>query len=106
MTLPHTYKDSDGHEIHVCEGMITILPVESMPSASVDWPTGSDAVALAKAVLEAAGDTGHRVVSEEHIKDLEAAAAYVAARSMREQAARLLDFRASKIRALPLLTDA
>lgn len=126
MTLPHTYTDEADHTLKVTDFpgprlvTKTTLPTEDEQGvvehvASVTAPKGADAVALARAVLEAAGDTGHRVVSEEHIKDLEAAAGYVAARSMRERAAQEVLFQpgtrvpmaiSEAISALPLLPDA
>lgn len=69
MELPHTYADPDFHRLHVADGLITIT-TPAMPSAAVDYPKGSDAVALARAILAAAGDTGHEVVSAEDLARL------------------------------------
>jgi len=120
--LPYTHRafdeDGIGSEITVRETSIAVqllghLGQDLGRPSTHPITTGPDAVALARAVLTDAGDTGHRVVSEEHIKDLEAAAAYVAARSMRERAAQevLIDTHrvpmaiSEAISALPLLPD-
>lgn len=75
MTLPHTYTDEADHTLKVTvfpgPRLVTktILPTEDEQGviehvASVTAPKGADAVALAKAVLEAAGDTGHVVIAK------------------------------------------
>lgn len=60
--LPYTYTDDDGDRLHVNHHISFIAGSDVL---SMEPPTGEDAVALARAVLAAAGDTGHLVVSVE-----------------------------------------
>ncbi|MCP3017269.1 hypothetical protein NGM33_28460 [Nocardiopsis dassonvillei] len=117
MTLPHTYRtfnnsDGMGSEVVVREATVSVGLLNHLgrttQELSTPTPKGEDAVALAKAVLEAAGDTGHRVVSEADLISAENAVV-----AMRQRAAYLVEYSdkpraeiADEIRALPLLPDA
>ena len=61
--LPYTYTDDDGDRLHVNHSIDFIAAGSDV--LSMGPLTGSDAVALARAILAAAGDTGHLVVSED-----------------------------------------
>lgn len=114
--LPYTYTDRDGSELRIGRGYCTASDRTNHKTVSVDTPTGADAVDLARAVL--AGDTGHVVISQARLAELNDRIAYSdthvanAARSMRERAAEAAlddptadyDIR-RQIRALPLLPD-
>ena len=116
--LPYTYADADGDYLRIGKGAYTAYDPSAQQAVSVNTPTGEDAVAMARAVLAAAGDTGHRVISTEDLARFERKAAEVgagaAARSMRDRAAEVADQPAEwsrlespgdRIRALPLLAD-
>lgn len=105
--LPYTYTDRDGDRLIVDATCVVI--VEESDGAAVSThvlgPGGADAVALARAVLAAAGNTGHVVV---HKADLIGAENAVVA--MRQRAAHLTEYSdktraeiADEIRSLPLL---
>lgn len=70
--LPYTYKDSGGSELRIGRGYCTASDRANHKTVSVDTPTGEDAVAVARAVLAAAGDTGHEVISAKEIEWLRA----------------------------------
>ena len=67
----HTYTDPEGDSLRVGKGVIRVGKGiiacfgGGGQDAAVFTPTGEDAVALARAILAAAGDTGHRVVPED-----------------------------------------
>ena len=60
--LPYTYTDDDGDRLHINHPGISFIAGSDV--LSMEPPTGEDAVALARAILAAAGNTGHLVVSE------------------------------------------
>lgn len=116
----HTYTDEADHTLKVTAlpgprlVTKTLLPTEDEQGviehvASVTAPKGADAVALAKAVLEAAGDTGCEVISTEELAQLRRES--IAADQMRDRIADLLethgmtDALAEEIDRLPLLPD-
>lgn len=111
--LPYTYTDSQGARLTI-DGDLIYVAIDGIGSTGVDTPTGEDAVAMARAVLAAAGDTGHEVVSIEDYARAWDAAIEAAARSMRERAAQEVLFQSGTrapmaiseaIDALPLLPD-
>lgn len=113
MELPYTYTDAATLTIDNTTGTWQISVWDDSEGASINAPTGPDAVALARAVLAAAGDTGHVVVEEAQVARQFKAEAAIAARSMRERAARVAEINrtgrteiAMAIRALPLVSDA
>src|SRR5690625_2986915 len=61
--LPYTYTDDDGDRLHINHPGISFIAGSDV--LSMEPPTGEDAVALARAILAAAGNTGHIVVSTE-----------------------------------------
>lgn len=61
--LPYTYTDDDGDRLHINHHISFIAAGSDV--LSMEPPTGEDAVALARAILAAAGNTGHLVVSED-----------------------------------------
>lgn len=68
MELPYRYTDEDA-ELEVSATEISLYE-ESEPRASrINAPTGPDAVDLARAVLDAAGNTGHEVVDSAELAD-------------------------------------
>ena len=108
--LPYTYTDFDGDQMIVSPSWITIH------DAGVHAPSGDDAVALARAILAAAGNTGHEVVSEHQMEWRLRNAGTNCARSMRERALEEIQPRwdlhpdtqhetKRVIRALPLIPD-
>lgn len=122
--LPYTYTDSDRARLVVSRtGRIEVTEVDDGDSdvvqahAIVSAPTGADAVEFVRAVLAAAGDTEHRVVSQEELQGLVIhRAEQKGARSMQERAAAIpatigtQDLNSMRvvyeqIRALPLLPD-
>lgn len=119
---PYTYTDVDGDYLRVGKGAYTAYDPSAQQAVSVNTPTGEDAVALARAILTAAGDTKHRVVSEEWLTTVIKINREDAARSMRDRAdtaarqavvvdrpLNLAEQRASivaAIRLLPLMADA
>lgn len=111
MNLPYTWTDSDGDELRVVAGHVSISK-ETSGQSTVYAPTGPDAVALARAVLAAAGNAGCEVVAAEDMAKMRQAAMEAAATVMRERAAHVVSQRdyaghgednAEAIRALPLL---
>lgn len=106
--LPYTYTDPDDDSIAVgVDHLVTT-------SGTVRTPTGADAAAFARAVLAAAGDTGHIVVSNAEMARWVYENRDECIRSMRERAAEVadqpaewsrLETPAERIRALPLLPD-
>lgn len=116
--LPYTYTDVDGDRLAVFGADI---PGKGKGVNLRTDPSGcsvpaEDAPALARAILAAAGDTGHEVVSEHQIQFrismAMANAASGAARSMRERAAACAEDDPTadydikrQILALPLLPD-
>lgn len=122
MTLPHTYTDEADHTLKVTAlpgprlVTKTLLPTEDEQGAiehvaSVTAPKGEDAVALAKAVLEAAGDTGCEVISARDSARAIRIRESIAADQMRDRIADLLethgvtDALAEEIDRLPLTPD-
>lgn len=65
--LPYTYTDDDGDRLHINHPINHpgISFIAGSDVLSMEPPTGEDAVALARAILAAAGNTGHLVVSED-----------------------------------------
>src|SRR5690625_7780259 len=61
--LPYTYTADDGDRLHINHPGISFIAGSDV--LSMEPPTGEDAVALARAILAAAGNTGHIVVSTE-----------------------------------------
>ncbi|MFL1427122.1 MULTISPECIES: hypothetical protein [unclassified Nocardiopsis] len=115
-TLPYTYTDPSGDSITVNDELRRGLQIketlgETAFRAAVHVPTGPDAVALARAVLAAAGNTGCEVVAAEDMAKMRRAAMEAAATVMRERAAEVCEGdpwahgedTSDKIRALPLL---
>ncbi|MFJ9558238.1 hypothetical protein ACIRPH_30910 [Nocardiopsis sp. NPDC101807] len=112
-----------GTEIAVYESRMTIGLLDhlgrTLSDAQAPTPIGPDAVALARAILAAAGNTGHRVISTEELQRLVVhRAEQKGARSMRERAAEVSDawseghgvadtsdYIGAAIRALPLLPE-
>lgn len=106
--LPYTYTDVDGDYLRIGKGAYTAYDPSSRKAVSVTTPTGEDAVAVARAVLAAAGDTGHEVVEVALVSRTLRSAEEEGARSMRERAIEALgspQYAAAAIRALPLLPD-
>lgn len=109
-----TDRDGDGLRVtHDGSNGYVAVSKETGPAA-VYAPTGADAVALARAVLAAAGDTGHVVLSRSEIDEFLVTGRKIGARSMRERAATTvelygewsrLETPADRIRALPLFPD-
>ena len=79
--LPYTYTDEDDVALRVDRGVCTAYDRPGRVSVSFYAPKGEYAVRLARAVLAAAGDTGHEVV--------EVASVSHAIRSAEEEVARL-----------------
>ncbi|WP_435109955.1 hypothetical protein [Nocardiopsis synnemataformans] len=109
--LPYTYTDADFHRLHIVEGLLTITTPE-MPSASVDQPTGDTAIEVARAVLDADGQTDQMILPESVYRHFERRAAEQGAMSMRDRAARVAVEPwgntgpiVAEIRALPLLPE-
>lgn len=106
--LPYTYKDSGGSELRIGRGYCTASDRTNHKTVSVNAPTGEDAAEFARAVLSAAGDTGHRVVHEADLIGAENAVV-----AMRQRAAYLVEYSpdmsradlVEAIRALPLIPD-
>lgn len=113
MTLPYTYTDCDGDVLVVSLNQIkTTCFYDGDPEeTSVTTPPAPDAIALARAILEAAGDTGHVVIPQEEIGIATEILVRRVAESMRERAANVatrVNFGggvAALIRALPLLPE-
>lgn len=80
--LPYTYTDEDDTKLEVEPGLISIHERDEPRAARVNAPTSEDAVALVRAVLASAGDTGHVVISRDELTAIRRADA----RSMRERA--------------------
>ncbi|GAA0972584.1 hypothetical protein Q7689_00145 [Nocardiopsis tropica] len=113
MALPHTYTDDDGDALRVGHGTYTAYDALSGHSVGITAPTGQNAVELARAILAAAGDTGHVVVSIQGSERTIRIRESIAAETMRERAAETAYHdlstenaeMADAIRKLPLLPD-
>ena len=81
----YRYTDINGTRLTVAEGLIGLV-AEGEGTIYTHAPTGEEAVKLARAVLAAAGDTGHRVISEASLDSMIDAFAKDAAKSMRSRA--------------------
>ncbi len=107
----HTHQDADGTEVITTVAHDLLMISAAGKSMWTCPPTGPDAVAFARAVLAAAGDTGHEVVSVASVSELARSAEEEGARSMRERATLAADhadtasIAAAEIRGLPLLSD-
>lgn len=111
--LPYTYTDRDGDELRIVRddnhGYVSVSKEATGP-ASVYAPTGEDAVDVVRAVLAAAGDTGHMVLSAGEIEKIRRASELRGAVSMRERAVECAEDvfpseAIGEIRALPLLPE-
>ena len=113
--LPYTWTDPQGARLTV-DGELIYVAIDGIGSTGVDTPTGADAVALARAVLAAAGDTDHMVVSIQDSERTIRIRESIAAETMRDQVvdllvqdnplAALFNPLLQRIRNLPLLPDA
>ena len=110
---PYTFTDGQGARL-VVDGQMEMVYVycAGVGSTGVDLPTGEDAAEFARAFLAAAGDTGHRVISEASLDEMIDAFAKAAAKDMRNRSYEAA-YNApgtpytptEAIRALPLLPD-
>lgn len=81
---PYTYTDpTTGARLAVDDKDIVIEVRDE--GVYVSCPTGDDAVALVRAILAVAGDTGHAVVSGEEIDEYLVTGRQIGARSMRDR---------------------
>jgi len=120
--VPHTYVDDADNTLTITARpgprlvTRTTIPTEDDQDviehvASVTAPKGADAVELARAILAAAGDTGHMVVSIQDSERTIRIRESIAAETMRDRAAETAYHdlstenaeMADAIRALPLL---
>ncbi|QVJ03023.1 hypothetical protein KGD82_13390 [Nocardiopsis eucommiae] len=110
--LPYNHTDLNDTRLTVTDSLIGLVAVGE-GTITTHAPTGADAVALARAILAAAGDTGHIVVNNAEMARWVYENRDECIRSMRERAAEavvrhqdgLNEDPEEAIRALPLLPD-
>lgn len=106
----YTYTDAAGRSlsVEVDAGQPLIIAAEGEESTFIYAPTGDEAVAVARAILDLGGDTGHMVVSVEESARTIRIRESIAAQDMQERVIAALgspQYAAAAIRALPLLPD-
>ena len=84
--LPYSHAAVDGDYLRIGKSAYTAYDPSGQQSVSVNTPTGADAVAMPRAVLAAAGDTGYAVVDVARTNNLMRMSKEYGARSMRERA--------------------
>lgn len=111
--LPYTYTEPNGDSLRMfSDGPDLVVTVRQDGGARTVVVPREETPNLARAVLAAAGDTGHEVLSVEEIGQIIEDSTAIGARSMQERAAACAeddptadyDIR-RQIRALPLLPD-